>query len=207
MDEAAGDEPAEEAIMNSEQVASIVSVAAQVGTQREAWEAETARCHDAEAKLLETVIAQIPLASLRAISSRIRKAHHVTGLGTPEQHETNEYYAWRGLCIHDGREKLGTGNAGEWGGRSLYLTTDRNWIEVDWSGSWSKWQGASVGWEGGELSRGLGKEFVDDWGVTEILQSILDALTSQRDGNLTARTKDLQERTAKLAAIVALLQK
>jgi len=161
---------------------------------------------EAEAELVATIIAT-SLPAIRHCAVRIRLSAGSSGGGTDRQREdVPTYYPTRGVYLGTGRagpeEDAPRDNQGAYVGVDEFLLTDGSFARVEYSGSWSRWQGAGQSWEG-ELTR-------REWGQTRVsLDTLLERL-SAAVGTLAGResaTKAATARAAHLRAIIALIAK
>lgn len=96
-------------------------------------------------------------------------------------------------------------NAGRTTGWRLYLLENEGWLEVDYDGTWSRWQGASYGWKATckviDAARALEIAHIDD-----VLAALGKALDAHLKGNLAANTAKALARAEQLRAVLALIK-
>lgn len=191
-----------------ENVEQIVSVAGVVAADHEAFEAARSEALAAEAALLDGLIERIRPA-LKALSSRVETSERNYWVGNTHQETDNECADWRGLHVLDekvgpGRKKDSSGNSGEYYGLDIFLATDGTFRKLQYSGSFSYWQGSTSEWESVETD--LTSLDVAKFGLTEeVISNIAQALDKQAKGDKKAATKTTLERAEKVRAISALL--
>lgn len=115
---------------------------------------------------------------------------------------------------HDGLRLAGAGptrdypsaNDGQYEGRALYLLEDGSLVNVRYTGTWTRWQGRSSGWEA-QFTPVTCREAMDQWEIEECVRHIATALQKQVDGKLSDATEAAKSRAAKLSALAELLKK
>ncbi len=134
-----------------------------------ARERETA----AAAVLLERFVAMVKPA-VRALGSRPRISQRIFWVDCCQEEKVTRA-PWRGVLLSPGsagpEEDHPRANAGEYEGVELWLREDGTLIELTYSGSWSRWQGASSSWEAEEREYSSAAAAVKD-GWSEVDQII-----------------------------------
>jgi hypothetical protein len=190
--------------MNIEQIS---TSAASVATIHADLQAAKAAELAAEAELLDKVVGTIR-PSLAGLSSRILATDWATGCGTASVKVGKTYHRAVRAVLVSGRSTAERDcprdNEGGMEGSGLFLGTDGTWVEVEWSGTWSNWQGR--GWSAESKIRTLTTaEVVADYAVDPIVEALAEALSRYLAGKATDTARKSRERAAKLQALAALL--
>jgi len=178
---------------------------ARVAEQHAVFKGAIADERDAEAELLERLIAMLrpalPAVSTKPILSQVTRWHGNVSTSTQDNRAE-----WRGLRVQgDGAEyDHPRDNAGSYKGTDLYLRSDGTWCELAYSGNWSRWQGATTEWTS-ELSILSSREVADQYDLAPIVETLVGAIDQQLTGSTTKRTATASERAKKLRALAALL--
>ncbi len=177
------------------------SVAEQHATMEAAFDEERA----AEEELLEKLVDAVRPA-LRALSSRL-KASETTSWPTSTETSTEKtYHPERGVRLDgNGPERdHPRANDGSIGGTDLVLLDDGTFARLDWSGTWTRWQGRTSE-ETSTLTRITPRDVVETWDVDEIAAALSERLEAQLAGRATKTTAASKDRAEKLRAVAALL--
>lgn len=177
------------------------SVAAQHATMEAAFDEERA----AEEELLEKLVETVKPA-LRALSSRL-KASETTFWPTSTETSTEKtYHPERGVRLDgNGPERdHPRANDGGIGGTDLVLLDDGTFARLDWTGTWTRWQGRTSE-ETSTLTRITLRDVVETWDVDEIAATLSERLEAQLAGRATKTTAASKDRAEKLRAVAALL--
>lgn len=179
-------------------------VAANAATLKDAIAEEQA----AEAALLDRMVAAVGPGALAAIASRpvIRE--------TVRWHANNTYTSssetradWRGVRM-EGKaipeEDHPRANDGGYEGDSLWLLPDGSWRRLRYSGSWSRWQGATSQWEA-KVEALTTAQVAEVYELEPLVERLHAALDAAAKGATPARAAQAKARAAKLAALLALL--
>lgn len=89
-------------------------------------------------------------------------------------------------------------------GLDLVLLEDGTFARLDWSGTWTRWQGRSSV-DRSELTRVPLRDVVEGWDVDELAAALHEKLTAQLAGRAPKRTASARERAEKLRAVSSLL--
>ena len=177
------------------------SVAEQHATMEAAFDEERA----AEEELLEKLVDAVRPA-LRALSSRL-KASETTSWPTSTETSTEKtYHPERGVRLDgNGPERdHPRANDGSIGGTDLVLRDDGTFARLDWTGTWTRWQGRTSE-ETSTLTRIALRDVVETWDVDEIAATLSERLEAQVAGRATKTTAASKDRAEKLRAVAALL--
>ena len=93
---------------------------------------------------------------------------------------------------------------GSIGGADLVLLDDGTFARLDWSGTWTRWQGRTSE-ETSTLTRITLRDVVETWDVDEIAAALSERLEAQLAGRATKTTAASKDRAEKLRAVAALL--
>ncbi len=161
---------------------------------------------DANTALLDEVVSVIKPA-LPALVSRVITGCVMSGAGT-----TTSDAGWRGVpLLTDTGEAFGKprtdgakdATRGRFSGRTLYLSMDGTFIELDFTGSWSLVGGEVSQWTA--TARPLQAFAVtDQWDVDAVLDRIAAVLRQQKLGAKDERTDAIAARAQRLQALVKL---
>ena len=180
-----------------------------VAAQHEEYTAALTAEQQAEAALLDATVEAIRPA-LRALASKIRTGYRSWWIGTTDIDSRSEYSDTRGLYVGDGTAGPGRSNPGRdenrgaHAGYDLFVTTDGKWLELEYSGHWSRWQGEGDEWSATERQL-TSAEVAREYNVPQILGAIQSALERQLQGEKPKRTAAARERAERVAALVTLL--
>ncbi len=161
----------------------------------------------AHVTLLDRVVALVRPA-LRALSTRplvsSRWSNGQNGLHPWEKHTRA---AWRGIYLGEYQsgpveKTCGDENTGTYAGQDLFLAEDGTWRRLRYSGSWSRWQGSTSGWESTEQTLST-RDVVGKYDAEKIISAI-GAVVAEA-GSREAATHAAKERAAKISALVTLL--
>jgi hypothetical protein len=184
---------------------SLAATATKVAELHSAHHSASASLADKEAALLEHIVSLVRPA-IGALSSRIVVSSRTTwpdNTGTATKIMRGSVKGVR--VLGDGpKEDHPRANDGAYGGEDLWLLSDGTWSRVRYSGTWSRWQGATITWRG-ETSSLSPQEVVEKYSVEDIAESLLSSLTKQRDGNLERRTKTMARRIETIDAMLRLM--
>lgn len=163
--------------------------------------------HDAAAELLRRVLATVKPA-LRAIASRPVIRYRVWWPDSVSTADETTRATWAGRRVSgDGvEEDHPRANEGSYEGSSLYLRADGEFVRLSYSGSWSRWQGASSEWSADEATLSI-EEVARRYKVADIVEGLTDALERYVKGHAMDRAKQARERADKLRAVAQLIGK
>jgi len=175
-------------------------VEAQHGALTEAIEEEAT----AEAALLARVV-DLVRPALRALSSRLLASERVFWPDSVSTATEKSYHEERGVIL------AGTGperdypraNDGAIEGTDLVLLADGTFARLDWSGSWTRWQGRTSE-ETSTLTRLSLADVVETWDVDEIAATLSERLEAQLAGRSGKTTASARERAERLRAVARL---
>lgn len=188
-----------------EQLSTLADLAPRVAAQHEEHQAALAALAAEEAALLDRVVG-IVRPALRALSSRPLVGSRTCWHGASTSTSTHRA-DWRGVRLagSDGPdEDHPRDNDGAYEGSDLYLRPDGTWTQLAYTGTWSRWQGATCEWEAEAVTLTVA-QVVAEYEVADLVRALLAACERQLAGNATARTAAARQRAATLAALVALL--
>jgi hypothetical protein len=192
--------------MDLTKIDGLVSTVAAAST--EAQEARAAQ-DAAEVLLLETLVERVRPA-LKALSSRITTSERVywASKNRPMLGSETTKSEHRGCrVVGDGPSKdYPSENRGAWEDHDLYLLTDGRWLELEYGGHWSQWQGEESKWIAKERIMTTA-EVVDEYDSDTIVGAVVTALQKQADGNLPERSARMRDRAEKVRAVTTLLAK
>lgn len=178
------------------------SVAEQHCTMQAAIEDERA----AEKQLLEKLVDAVRPA-LKAICNRIKASERTWWPTSVETATEKKYHPERGLFLDGtGPERdFPRANDGLVSGRDLLLLDDASFAVLDWTGTWSRWQGRTSE-ETSTLTRLTLADVVDEWDVDEIAATLSERLEAQLAGRAGKTTASARERAERLRAVAALVK-
>ena len=177
------------------------SVAEQHATMEAAFDEERA----AEEELLEKIVdASRP--ALRALSSRILASERVFWPDSVSTATERSFHDERGVRLDgNGPERdHPRANDGGIGGTDLVLLDDGTFVRLDWTGTWTRWQGRTSE-ETSTLTRITLRDVVETWDVDVIAATLSERLEAQATGRASKTTASARQRTEKLRAVAALL--
>jgi hypothetical protein len=189
--------------MNIEKISTSAASVAVIHADLQAAKAEEAA---AEVAILERVIEAVRPA-LRGLSGRLVARDWAEKLGTASACQGRDYHETR--AVHVAGDAGSTRdfpkeNYGDFTGCGLYLTTDGTWVELTWSGRWSRYQGD--GWAAIGTPRTMTTtEVVAEYDTGAIVRGLAEALSRYLEGKATDTARKSRERAAKLQALAALL--
>ena len=162
---------------------------------------------DAEAELLSCVVERVrpaigTLASRPVVASRTWWPERTC----PTTDETRA--DWRGLCLTTPLgpvEDHPRANEGGYGGEDLFLLPDGSWRELSYSGSWSRWQGASSSWEASPRDLSI-RDVVREYRCQDLISRVAEALDRDLAGKREQAAKAARDRAEKLRALTRLLK-
>lgn len=188
-------------------VAHIAVLAPQAAATQAELDAAIKAERDAEAAVLARAI-ELARPALRSICYRLKSLHRISGIATDRWREVVDHHPLPGLHL-DGDSKADRDaprdNNGVYEGRGLYLLADGTLAVREWSGSWSRWQGATDE-EETTLEPVSARDAMDEWDLGDCLESLRDALRKVADGKAPERAKAARERAERLAAVAALVK-
>lgn len=162
----------------------------------------------ADAQVLAVVIEMVK-PSLRALATRIQVSEETRWVNGNMQTETQvEYAKVAGVRIEGSgpMDRNRRDNDGRTDGVDVFLCTNGELVRVEYSGRWSRWQGASSRWEA-EWSTLPLDAYIRTYSLSSFLISLRDALRKEALGNRAAQAKSRTERAAKVEALLALLKR
>jgi hypothetical protein len=177
------------------------SVAEQHATMEAAFDEERA----AEEELLEKLVDAVRPA-LRALSSRLKASETTLWPTSTETSTEKTSHPERGVRLDgNGPERdHPRANDGSIGGTDLVLLDDGTFARLDWTGTWTRWQGRTSE-ETSTLTRITLRDVVETWDVDEIAATLSERLEAQLAGRATKTTAASKDRAEKLRAVAALL--
>ena len=186
-------------------VEKITNLARSVAEQHSTMEAAFAEERAAEERLLGQLVDAVRPA-LKALSSRL-KASETTFWPTSAEIATEKtYHPERGVRLDgNGPERdHPRANDGGIGGTDLVLLDDGTFVRLDWTGTWTRWQGRTSE-ETSTLTRITLRDVVETWDVDVIAATLSERLEAQATGRASKTTASARQRTEKLRAVAALL--
>jgi len=194
--------------METETLNQIETLAKTVEAQHVALVSAIAEENKADALLLEAVIAKLG-GALPALCSRPKIEYRCTGLATDSQRESSKRAAWRGMCVSDkwpgAIEDNPRSNSGAYEGTDLFIRDDGSFVELEYTGSWSRWQGSISAWESSERELTI-QEVASEYEINPIVGHILRHLSEYANGNASKRAAQARERAEKIGALLHLLK-
>lgn len=177
------------------------AVAEQHATMEAAFEEE----RHAEEELLEKLVDAVRPA-LRALSSRLKASERTWWPTSAETTTDKTYHPERGVYVSgNGPERdFPRANDGSVVGSDLVLLDDGTFARLDWSGTWTRWQGRTSE-ETSTWTRLTLADVVAEWDVDEVAATLAERLEAQLAGRAAKTTASARERTEKLRAVAALL--
>ena len=176
-------------------------VAEQHATMETAFDEERAAEEELLEKLVETV-----RPALKALSSRL-KATETTFWPTSTETATEKTcHPERGVIL-DGDGPFRDhprANDGKIGGTDLALLDDGTFARLDWTGTWTRWQGRTSE-ETSTLTRITLRDVVETWDVDELAAALAERLEAQLAGRATKTTASARERAERLRSVTLLL--
>mgnify|MGYP001240549871 CR=1 FL=1 len=176
------------------------SVAEQHGTMQAAIDDE----RDAEKELLEKLVEAVRPA-LKALSSRLKSMETTFWPTSVEIATEKTYHPERGVIL-DGNGPFRDhprANDGRIGGTDLVLLDDGTFARLDWTGTWTRWQGRTSE-ETSTLTRLSLADVVETWDVDEIAATLSERLEAQLAGRSGKTTASARERAERLRAVARL---
>lgn len=159
----------------------------------------------AEAALLARVV-DIVRPALRALSSRLLASERVFWPDNVSTATEQSYHEERGVRLAgSGPERdHPRANDGAIEGLDLVLLEDGTFARLDWSGSWTRWQGRTSH-EESALTRLTLADVVAGWDVDDLSRVLVEKLEAQVNGRAPKTTAAAKDRAEKLRAVSALL--
>lgn len=188
-------------------VSNIAEVAPIVAAQAEEQSAAIDSERDAETAVLEAVIAAARPA-LKAISYRIKVGNRMWWPNNVQAAEADEYHSVRGIRIAGSgpSRDFPQSDSGEYEGTALYLMSDGTLAQLTYTGTWSRWQGASQEWTA-SIRPVTPRQAMNRWDLGDCVESLRAALQKQLDGGAKKQTQAAKERAERLTAIAQLIKK
>ena len=186
-------------------VEKITNLARSVAEQHATMEAAFAEERAAEEDLLEKIVDAVRPA-LKALSSRLKASERMWWPTSVETATEKTYHPERGVRLAgNGPERdHPRANDGSIGGTDLVLLDDEAFARLDWTGTWTRWQGRTSE-ETSTLTRITLRDVVETWDVDEIAATLCERLEAQAAGRASKTTASARQRTEKLRAVAALL--
>lgn len=94
--------------------------------------------------------------------------------------------------------------AGDYEGSDLFIREDGEFAQLDYSGRWSRWQGASNEWKAEEHNLTIA-QVAAKYDAEDIVTAIEAALRRYVAGNATKRAQALRAKADRLAAVAKLV--
>lgn len=179
------------------------TVADQHGTLAEAIADE----RDAEAALLAQIVESVRPA-LRALSSRLKASERTFWPDNAAPATEKTYHPERGVLVDgDGPTRdHPRANEGAIVGTDLALLDDGTFAVLDWSGTWSRWQGATSFMQSA-LTRVSLRDVVENYNAENIAMELRNHLEGQRGGKTPKTIAAAKARAEKLRSVSTLLGK
>lgn len=186
------------------------NVAAEHTQSVEATRAE----ENAAARLVETVVAAV-LPSLPAICSRIETSYRLEWVDSAITDDRSTYFALRGLYLATEGDATGPvvehsgASRSRYVGTNYFLLTDGSFLELDYSGRRSQWQGEGSSWDSTPRivdAETLFRECRD----TDFAETIVGAISralAKAEGSRAKVIKASRERAERLASLATLMRK
>jgi len=211
----------EQTVSTIEQTVSIIETAAPtVAGNLTAHEEAIAEERAAAAALLARVV-DLARPGRRAVSSRPLicedwEERDEEGYRLDDAEPRTERADWAGLYLGEGRpgpERVDRWRNGQeqtrgtWGGTDLFLLPDGTFRTLTYSGTWSRWQGASSPWIAEEEEPEIEEIVAAKWApsLSQIVKTLAAALTKEAEGGRVKATKAARDRAERLRALAALL--
>lgn len=195
--------------MNLEQLKKNVETVVDENSQAEQAERERS---SAEALLLEKVI-ELVRAGIRAVGDRPKISYEVRhhgdvnyGGGVSDSRRYNKRCLLLSATTWEPDEDCPRANSGSVSDRKLALREDGVLICLEYSGSFSRWQGSSFGWDA-EITEYLSAEAAlnDGWDDVDEYIERIDEVFARSMGGRNKWTKRMFDRAEKINAIAALI--
>ena len=183
----------------------LADLARQVAAQHAEMTSAISDERAAEEELLARIVDSVKPA-LRALSSRLLASERTFWPDSVSTATERSYHEERGVRLHGGGPSRDhpRANDGAIEGLDLVLLEDGTFARLDWTGTWTHWQGrASV--DESTLTRLSLRDVVDGWDVDILAAGLHDRLTAQLEGRAPKRTASARERAEKLRAVSSLL--
>lgn len=187
-------------------VEKITNLSRSVAEQHATMEAAFAEERAAEEELLEKVVDAVRPA-LKALSSRILATERTWWPTSVETATDRSFHPERGVRL-DGNGPVRDhprANDGAVEGEDLVLLEDGTFARLDWSGTWTRWQGRTSE-ETSTLTRLTLAEVVETWDVDQLAARLHDLLEQHLAGRATKTTAAARERAGRLRAVAALMK-
>ena len=185
--------------------AALAELASHVSEQHTIMTSAFEEERDAEAALLGQIVDAVRPA-LKALSNRLKASERVWWPTNAETASQKSYHPERGVRLDgSGPERdFPHANDGAITGRDLVLLDSGDFATLDWSGSWTKWQGRSSS-EESTLTRISPREVVDEWDAEDLAATLAKKLQAHADGRSEKTTAAARVRTEKLRSVSTLL--
>ena len=159
----------------------------------------------AEVELLAQLVETVRPA-LRALSSRLKASEKVWWPDNVSTATEKTFHPERGVLVAGSGPERDHPRANDGGieGTDLALLEDGTFARLDWSGSWTRWQGRTSE-ETSTLTRISLLDVVETWDVDEIARVLVDRLEAQLSGKATKTTAAARDRAEKLRSVSTLL--
>ncbi|HPA50134.1 MAG TPA: hypothetical protein PLP50_00915 [Thermoanaerobaculia bacterium] len=183
----------------------LANLAANVAAQHDEMTAAVEEERAAEERLLGQLVEAVRPA-LRALSSRLLASERTFWPDNVSTATEKDYHDERGVRLAGSGPERDHPRANDGGieGTDLVLLEDGTFARLDWSGSWSRWQGAASH-EDSALTRISLRDVVDGWDVDQLAAALHERLEAQMAGRAPKRTASARERAEKLRAVSSLL--
>lgn len=183
----------------------LAALAADVSAQHDEMTAAVEEERAAEEVLLGQLVDAVRPA-LRALSSRLLASERTFWPDSVSTATEKSYHEERGVRLHgEGPSRdHPRANDGAIEGLDLVLLVDGTFARLDWTGTWTRWQGRTS-LEESTLTRLSLRDVVDGWDVDELAAALHERLTAQLEGRASKRTASSRERAEKLRAVSSLL--
>lgn len=191
--------------MSDPNPARLADLAAKVADQHGTMQAAIDEEREAEAQLLGQIVDAIRPA-LKALSSRLKASERVWWPDNVSTATEQGFHEERGVRL------AGTGperdhpraNDGAIEGTDLVLLEDGTFARLDWSGSWTRWQGRTSE-ESSTLTRLSLRDVADEWDAETIAGDLAERLQAQLEGKASKTTQAARDRAKKLRSVSTLL--
>jgi hypothetical protein len=189
------------------EIKKVEELARQVAEQHADMRAAFAEERAAAAKVLEAAIAAARPA-LRALVGRIVREERTRWHDNAYTSTERDYHEERGVLIAGtmAEQAHPRDTDGRYTGEALYLLDNGQLAQVEWGGTWTKWQGRGSTMTGTLRVYESPLACVEDgWDAEELVNGLVDALERQASGRAPERAAKARERAERLRAVAKLL--
>lgn len=193
--------------MDTNTLNEIKNLAPQAAQLRAALDTAADEERTAETALLERIV-ELVRPALKALATRPVIEERHTGHATMTARHHTVRADFRGVCLSDDNpgplEDNGRDNTGAYCGSDLFLLDDGTFAELEYEGTWSRWQGSTSEWTA-TVKRLTPKEVAAEYDLDQIIPRLHKHLVAYVTGNASKRAAAMHERAERLAAIAKLL--